>query len=119
MRVLLVGVGVVGQAIAVLAHERAWLEKMVLADYNLKRAKEVRRRLAPARTFPIEQLDARDNRQIVALAKKHDVDLILNAVDPLFNEPIFDAAYQAGCHYIDLAMTLSKPHPSGPTSSAG
>jgi saccharopine dehydrogenase (NAD+, L-lysine-forming) len=40
-------------------------------------------------------------------------------VDPLFNEPIFDAAYQADCHYIDLAMTLSKPHPSGPASNAG
>lgn len=40
MRVQLVGVGEVGGAIAVLVYERAWLEKLVLADYNLKRAKK-------------------------------------------------------------------------------
>ena len=34
----------VGEAIAVLAQGRPWLEKMVLADFNLKRARAVRRR---------------------------------------------------------------------------
>jgi saccharopine dehydrogenase (NAD+, L-lysine-forming) len=119
MKVLLVGVGGVGEAIAVLAQGRPWLEKMVLADYSLKRAREVRRRLAPARAFPVEQLDARDKRQMVALARKHQVDLILNAVDPQFNVPIFDAAYQAGCHYMDMAMTLSSPHPDQPYQACG
>ena len=32
MKVLLIGVGGVGEAIAVVAHDRPWLEKMVLAD---------------------------------------------------------------------------------------
>jgi saccharopine dehydrogenase (NAD+, L-lysine-forming) len=119
MKVLLVGVGGVGEAIAVMAQGRPWLEKMVLADYNLKRAKDVRRHLTPARLFPVEQIDARDKRQMAALARKHQVDVILNAVDPVFNEAIFEAAYSAGCHYIDMAMTLSRPHPEHPHAQCG
>ena len=119
MKVLLVGVGGVGEAIAILSQDRPWLEKMVLADFNLRRARDVRRRLSPPRRYAVEQVDARDKRQIVALARKHQVDLILNAVDPVFNEAIFDAAYAAGCHYIDMAMTLSRPHPTRPLAECG
>jgi saccharopine dehydrogenase (NAD+, L-lysine-forming) len=119
MKVLLVGVGGVGEAIAVIAKDRPWLEKMVLADYNVKRAKEVRRKLGQPRKFPVEQVDAGDKKQIVALARKHDADLIMNAVDPVFNEKLFDAAYQAGCTYMDMAMTLSRPHPTHPNQLCG
>lgn len=119
MKVLLIGVGGVGEAIAVVAQDRPWLEKMVLADYNVKRAREVRGKLKSPRKFPIEAVDARDRRQIVSLARRHQVDLIMNAVDPLFNEAIFDAAYRAGCHYVDMAMTLSKPHPKKPYEKCG
>jgi saccharopine dehydrogenase (NAD+, L-lysine-forming) len=42
------------------------------------------------------------------------VDLIMNAVDPVFNKQIFDAAFNAGCTYMDMAMTLSEPHPEEP-----
>ena len=41
MKVLLVGVGGVGEAIAIIAKKQPWLERMVLADNNLARAKEV------------------------------------------------------------------------------
>jgi len=114
MKILLVGTGGVGEAMAVIARGRPWLEKMVLADYNLKRAREVSKKVGGGRIFPAEQVDAGDKKQIVGLAKKHDVDLIMNAVDPLFNVAIFDAAYQAGCHYMDMAMTLSTPHRTDP-----
>lgn len=119
MKVLLVGVGGVGEAIAVIARDRPWLEKMVLADYNLKRAKEVRRKLGSPRIFPVEWIDAHDKKQIVKLARKHDVDLIMNAVDPLYNTYIFDAAYKAGCMYMDMAMSLSSPHPTRPYEECG
>jgi saccharopine dehydrogenase (NAD+, L-lysine-forming) len=92
---------------------------MVLADYNVKRAREVRGKLRSPRKFPIETVDARDKRQIINLARRYQVDLIMNAVDPLFNEAIFDAAYQAGCHYMDMAMTLSQPHPKRPYEKCG
>jgi saccharopine dehydrogenase (NAD+, L-lysine forming) len=119
MKVLLVGVGGVGEAIAVVAQNRSWLEQLVLADTNLDRAREVQSRLKDKAKFPIEQIDASDRSQIVALAKKYRVDLIMNAVDPIFNEAIFDAAYEAGAHYMDMAMTLSTPHPTDPFHQPG
>jgi len=105
MKVLLIGVGGVGEAIAVVAHDRPWLEKMVLADYDLERAKYVQKRLGPTDKFPVEQIDARDIRQVVQMARKHNIDLIMNAVSNFYNNTIFDAAYEAGCNYLDMAMS--------------
>ena len=119
MKVLLVGVGGVGEAIAVIAQDRPWLERMVLADINLERAEEVRQRLHVPDKFVVARIDASDRASIVALAREHGVDLILNAVEPLFNEAIFDAAYEAGCNYLDMAMTLSSPHPERPFEEPG
>lgn len=111
MKVLLVGVGGVGEAIAVLAKDRPWLEQMVLSDYNRKRLREVGRRLGAPDRFPEEWVDARDRQQIVELVRKYRVDLIMNAVDPVFNEAIFDAAFDYGCMYMDMAMGLSGTPP--------
>jgi saccharopine dehydrogenase (NAD+, L-lysine forming) len=119
MKVLLVGVGGVGESIAVMAKERPWITKMVLADYNLKRVKEVQKKIGDKKRFPVEFIDAGQRKMIQELAKKHKVDLIMNAVDPSFNEKIFDAAYAVGCNYMDMAMTLSKPHPTNPYKQCG
>ena len=119
MKVLLVGVGGVGEAIAVIARKRPWLEQMVLADYNLKRAEEVAAKLGDATRFPVAKVDASNKDQIAALAHQYGVSLIMNACDPRFNIPIFDAALEAGCHYMDMAMTLSEPHPAEPFSKPG
>jgi saccharopine dehydrogenase-like NADP-dependent oxidoreductase len=119
MKVLLVGVGGVGEAIAVVAKERPWLETMVLSDYNLARAEEVQGKLGDDAKFPVERIDASKHDQIVALAKKHGVDLIMNAVEPNFDETIFDAAFEAGVTYMDMAMTLSKRHPTDPYRQPG
>jgi len=114
MKVLLIGVGGVGEALAIVAKDRPWLEKMVLADYNVARTEEVQGKLADPAKFPIERIDASDKNAVVALAKKHGADLVMNAVDPIFNEAIFDAAFEAGVTYMDMAMTLSKRHPTDP-----
>ncbi len=58
MKVLLVGVGGVGEAIAVIAAKRPWLELMVLADYNKARAEEVQAKLTDKNKFPVEFVDA-------------------------------------------------------------
>jgi len=105
MKVLLIGVGGVGEAIAKVSHDRPWLEKMVLADYNLERAKTVQQHLGVEEKFPIEQIDARDFKQIVQIAQKYRIDLIMNAVSNFYNDTIFDAAYEAGCNYLDMAMS--------------
>ncbi|NCP88151.1 MAG: ATP-binding protein [Anaerolineae bacterium CG_4_9_14_3_um_filter_57_17] len=119
MKVLLVGVGGVGEAIAAIAKERAWLEQMVLADYNVRRAEEVARKMGDAARFPVEFIDASKQENIEALARKYQVDLIMNAVDPIFNEKIFDAAFAVGAKYMDMAMTLSAPHPTDPFHQPG
>ena len=36
---------------------------------------------------------------------------VFNAVDPRFVMPIFDGAFAAGADYLDMAMSLSRPHP--------
>jgi saccharopine dehydrogenase-like NADP-dependent oxidoreductase len=114
MKVLLVGVGGVGEAIAVMAAKRPWLEKMVLADYNKDRALEVQAKIKDNERFLVEFIDARKREMIEKMARDYDVDLIMNACDPSFNEAIFDAAYNAGVNYMDMAMTLSHPHPETP-----
>src|SRR5512143_2885604 len=114
MKVLLVGVGGVGEAIAAISKSRKWLELMVLADYNIKRAEEVQKKLGDDNRFPVEFIDASKQENIEELAKKYSVDLIMNAVDPIFNKQIFDAAYNVGVKYLDMAMTLSEPHPTDP-----
>jgi saccharopine dehydrogenase (NAD+, L-lysine forming) len=119
MKVLLVGVGGVGEAIAAIAKPHSWMETMVLADYNLERAKEVQAKLGDAKRFPAEWIDANKQELIEAMAKKYDVDLIMNACDPSFNVPIFDAAYNVGVNYMDMAMTLSEPHPETPFECPG
>ncbi len=119
MRVLLVGVGGVGEAIAIVAKNRPWLQQMVLADCNAGRAREVQRKLGSRKRFPVEQVDAGDKRQVGALARKYDADLIMNACAPSLNIPIFEAAYASGCHYMDMAMTLSCPHPASPYQKCG
>lgn len=119
MKVLLVGVGGVGEAIAAIAKPRSWMEKIVLADYNMERAREVQTKLGDDERFPVELIDASKQEDIEALAKKYNVDLIMNAVDPIFNKQIFDAAYQVGCTYMDMAMTLSEPNADDPFHKTG
>jgi saccharopine dehydrogenase (NAD+, L-lysine forming) len=119
MKVLLVGVGGVGEAIATMAKPRKWMELMVLAEYNVKRAEAIQQKLGDPKRFPVEFIDAGKRESIEALARKYQVDLIMNAVDPIYNEQIFDAAYQAGTMYMDMAMSLSRPHPSDPYHQTG
>jgi saccharopine dehydrogenase (NAD+, L-lysine-forming) len=119
MKVLLIGAGGVGEAIAIIAQDKPWLKKMVLADYNVARFKEVSETLNDSKKFPVEQLDARNKKAIVKLARDYKVDLIMNAVDPTFAETIFDAAYKARVNYMDMAMTLSKPHKFDPHRKTG
>jgi saccharopine dehydrogenase-like NADP-dependent oxidoreductase len=119
MKVLLVGVGGVGEAIAAIAKERPWVKQIVLADYNVARAEDVQRKLGDPTRFPVERLDASNQQMIEVLARKHKVDLIMNAVDPIYNPQIFDAAFHLGVKYMDMAMTLSTPHPTEPHGKSG
>ena len=118
MRVLVVGAGGVGSAIAAIAARSASLEHIVVADVEPARAK---RAAAMARSERIEpaHVDAADQRAVVELAAACRADVIVNACDPRLNPPIFDAAFEVGCHYLDMAMNMSTPHPTDPYREVG
>lgn len=119
MKILMIGVGGVGEAMAVIAQHRPWIDQIVLTDYNRERLSEVQRKLGDRKRFPTEWINAKDQKQIEDMASKYKVDLIMNACDPIFNVPIFEAAYDYGCTYMDMAMTLSEPHPTDPFNLPG
>ena len=119
MRVLLVGVGTVGEAIARISANADWCEAMILADYDESRARTLSDALGGAPRFPSAQIDARDAATVTELARAHKVDLVMNAVDPQFVMPIFTGALEADAHYMDMACSLSKPHPDRPFELPG
>ncbi|HXR26698.1 MAG TPA: saccharopine dehydrogenase C-terminal domain-containing protein [Candidatus Baltobacteraceae bacterium] len=120
-KVLLVGAGTVGEAIAKIARGKPWLESMVLADFNVGRAREVQAMLGDGAdtTFPAEFVDAGDIASVVQLARRHGVDLVMNAADPRFVPNLFDAAFEAGVGYMDMATSLSVPDARDPFHTPG
>jgi saccharopine dehydrogenase (NAD+, L-lysine forming) len=118
MRILVIGAGGVGSAVAAIARRRGFFERMVLADLSLERAQAAIARLGDDR-FGAVALDASDAGALVALAEAERADVILNACDPWLNPPIFAAAGRAGCTYLDMAMTLSRRHPERPFEAPG
>ncbi len=119
MKILLVGVGGVGEAIAAISKPRPWLELWCWPITTRIAAWKFRQKLGDKNKFPVEWVDANKKELIIDLARKYKVDLIMNACDPSFNVPIFDAAYEYGCNYMDMAMTLSEPHPEKPFEQCG
>jgi len=118
MRILVVGAGGVGSAIAAVAAGRDFVRHMTLADINESQARSTVDRLNDKR-FAAATLDASDRAAVAAMAKDLRADAVVNACDPRFNPPIFDAAFDAGCSYLDMAMTLSEPHPDKPHEATG
>ncbi len=106
MKVLVVGTGGVGAAAAAVAQKRDFFERMTFTDLDPARPQALVDRLDDGR-FAAAQVDASDRASVAALAREHDV--VLNATDPRFNLPIFEAAFETRCTYLDMAMSLSEP----------
>jgi saccharopine dehydrogenase (NAD+, L-lysine forming) len=119
MRVLVVGAGGVGAAFAAIAQRRPAFERVILADVSPHRAHDAVARLGEADRFVAERVDASDRAELVALIERVKPDAVLNACDPRFNEPIFGACFEAKTTYLDMAMTLSEPHPQRPYELPG
>ncbi len=119
MRVLVIGAGGVGAAFAAIAQRREPFAQVVMADVSPRRARDVVAKLGEPGRFSAERVDASDQAQLVALIARTRPDAVLNACDPRFNEPIFGACFQARTTYLDMAMTLSRPHPERPYELPG
>ncbi len=119
MRVLVVGAGGVGGAFAAIAQRRPAFERVVLADLSPARAHAAVAKLGEAGRFGAEQVDASEKASLVQLIERVRPDAVLNATDPRFDRPIFDACLETRTTYVDMAMTLSKPHPTRPHELPG
>ena len=118
LRILLVGAGGVGAAATSIAARRDFFEIFVVADYDPDRSGKVVARTDDAR-FTAARVDASDADQVAALCREQRITHVLNAVDPRFVMPIFRGAYAAGADYLDMAMSLSRPHPEQPHQRTG
>ncbi len=115
MRILLVGAGGVGTAFARIAARRRFAE-VIVADFDLAKAQ---RAAAASDRFQAARIDARDADAVATLLAEHSCDVLMNATDPRFVMPLYTAALRAGVHYLDMAMSLSHPHPDHPYSMPG
>ncbi|HEX7472729.1 MAG TPA: saccharopine dehydrogenase NADP-binding domain-containing protein, partial [Candidatus Limnocylindrales bacterium] len=118
MRILVVGAGGVGSAVAPIAARRGFFERCVVADYDAGRADRTVAKVGDPR-FVAARVDASSPDAIAALCREHAITHVLNAVDPRFVMPIFEGAFAAGADYLDMAMSLSQPHPDQPYALTG
>jgi saccharopine dehydrogenase-like NADP-dependent oxidoreductase len=118
MKLLILGAGGVGSAAAKIAARRPFLQSVVLADYDAGRAERAAAATGDAR-FSSARLDASDQQAIERLLLDCGADAVLGATDPRFTMPIFRAALAAGVHYLDMAMSLSRPDPEQPYAKTG
>src|SRR6478736_832473 len=119
----MVGSGGVGDAAARIAAERDFFDRWVVADHDVARAERtvaavVERHPGEGR-FVAARVDASDAAAVTALAREHEATHVLNAVDPKFTMSVFEGARAAGADYLDMAMSLSRPHPQRPYALTG
>jgi saccharopine dehydrogenase-like NADP-dependent oxidoreductase len=120
MKVLVVGSGGVGSAAVGIAARREFFDAMVVADYDVGRAERaIATQAAGDARFRAAQVDASSADAVAALCREHGITHVLNAVDPRFVMPVFDGAFDAGADYLDMAMSLSRPHPEAPYEQTG
>jgi saccharopine dehydrogenase (NAD+, L-lysine forming) len=117
MRILLVGAGGVGAAFVSIAARRDFFEQVVVTDYDLVRAEKAA--ASADDRFTAAQVDASDAASVEALVREHRITHVMNAVDPRFVMPLFEGALAGGADYLDMAMSLSRPHPDAPYERTG
>ncbi|MEG0362216.1 MAG: saccharopine dehydrogenase C-terminal domain-containing protein [Aurantimicrobium sp.] len=126
MRILLVGAGGVGDAIAKISARRSFFEVMVVTDYDITRAqrtiawlKDKHGAAAIEGRFIADQIDASKPESVTEVALRHGATHVMNAVEPKFVQTIFAGALAANANYLDMAMSLSLPHPTNPYAETG
>ena len=118
MRALVIGAGGVGSAIANIASRKSFITELVIADYDASKAHAVTQKIQDPRFTSVE-VDAGDLVALEGLIRKVNPDVVINAVDPRFVMQIFTAAQNVGANYMDMAMSLSKAHPTAPFQKTG
>lgn len=118
MRILIIGAGGVGSAAARIAVRREFFDTLVIADYDPARPTALVDELGDGR-LSAAQVDASRADSVAALVREYGSTHVLNAVDPRFVMPIFTGCFDTGAVYLDMAMSLSTPHPDHPHEQTG
>ena len=116
MKLMVVGCGGVGESIIKIVKERdpkgEWLEKVVMADYDLEKAEAIKREVGDSR-FMAEKVNAKDKQDLVDLILKHDIDFVMDAALPFLTNTIFDAALEGGADYSNMGVwTVPQDEPN-------
>lgn len=122
MRILVIGAGGVGAAAGALAASRAFVDDIVLADFDEHRAVDAAKGASTRSvraTCSGRFVDASSTSAVEQLVKATNADAVLNACDPRLNPAIFAGVGKAGATYVDMAMTLSERHPTEPFAKPG
>jgi saccharopine dehydrogenase-like NADP-dependent oxidoreductase len=115
----------VGDAIAKIAATRSFYEAVVVSDYDVSRAERTVGWIAQkhgadvAARFSTSRIDASDPDAVAAVARTNRITHVMNAVEPKFVPSVFAGALAAGADYLDMAMSLSEPHPTEPFTTTG
>ena len=124
MRILIVGAGGVGSALSRILARRTFFDHITIADYDENRAKAAvawiaERHPEVAERFSATQIDASRAEDVTRVARESRADWVVNAVEPSFVPGVFQGAFDADAHYLDMAMSLSTPHPTDPYRKTG
>ena len=121
VRILVVGSGGVGDAVARIAARRRFFERLVVADVDLGRAQRTVEAASAhdvvGGRFAAAVVDASSADAVEALVREHGATHVLNAVDPRFVLPIFEGVRAAGARLPRHGdVPLARRTPSAPTS---
>src|SRR5207245_8504973 len=97
--IVLGGAGAIGRVTARTLTEYEDIDQVTIADYNMECAHEVAATLNSSK-IQVKQIDVNDADRLASLVRGADV--VLGAVEYVFNQPILKACIQEKVHYADL-----------------
>ena len=97
--IVLGGAGAMGRVTARTLTEYEDIDQVTIADYNMECAHEVAATLNSSK-IQVKQIDVNDADRLASLVRGADV--VLSAVEYVFNQPILRACIQEKVHYADL-----------------
>ncbi|HET8910664.1 MAG TPA: saccharopine dehydrogenase NADP-binding domain-containing protein, partial [Ktedonobacteraceae bacterium] len=97
--IVLGGAGAMGRIAVRTLTEYQDIDQITIADYNEARAHEVAAALNCSRVT-VKQIDVTNEERLALLLRGADV--VLNAVEYVFNQPVLRACIKEKVHYADL-----------------
>jgi lysine 6-dehydrogenase len=97
--IVLGGAGAMGRITVRTLIEYEDVDQVTIADYNEERAREVAATLGSSK-IQVKQIDVNDSERLSQLLQGSDV--VLNAVEYIYNLPVLEACIQEKVHYADL-----------------